>query len=437
MLIVVSIGYMALQMTFAAQDRLNRQLVYLEVAEKQAERALRISREIQVPSTETLALLEGQNMGVVFPPIPDEFIAKSWGGTVFSLMDVTLRPKELKRFDFNLDRMNTDFKKLTHETEKSFFQLMGKTFKTNIEHVRKSVILPLIEENSVKRETLRLLNIQLSIGVFVVLLGGGAFVWFALIGPLILRQQEMVAELKKSNMAANEAAKEARRATVATTQFLNLASHELRTPLNGVLGLAESIQSTAVIPDDAQAAREIQKSGLRLSQIVDKLIEVSDKGEDVDPVQLKEAIQNITNPDQAELPMDSEKDQKLPDGLRVLAADDNRTNRLVLGKILKKFGVAATFVEDGDQAVQAVCEKDYDVLLLDIAMPNMTGVEALEKMRAKGMDIPAIAVTANTLDSEVRLYRKVGFCKVVPKPVNKNFLFDSIFSALKKTKQAA
>ncbi len=112
----------------------------------------------------------------------------------------------------------------------------------------------------------------------------------------------------------------------------------------------------------------------------------------------------------------------LPAGLRVLAADDNRTNRVVLEALLKRLGVVADIVASGPEAVEAGRAGGYDLLLLDISMPGMDGTETLAALRAEEAaagraPTPAIAVTANAMTHQVAEFLAAGFDAHVAKPI--------------------
>ncbi len=111
------------------------------------------------------------------------------------------------------------------------------------------------------------------------------------------------------------------------------------------------------------------------------------------------------------------------DGLRILAADDSRTNCWILEKMLVRKGATVTIVTDGLQAVQAWETGRFDVVLLDIAMPVMDGVTALQTIRTREAEsnrsrMPIIAVTANAMAHQVTEYLGAGFDSCVAKPIN-------------------
>ena len=88
--------------------------------------------------------------------------------------------------------------------------------------------------------------------------------------------------------------------------------------------------------------------------------------------------------------------------LRILAAEDNPTNRSVLTALLQAAGLSATFVENGVQAIEAWRNGEWDLILLDVQMPVMDGTAAARAIRtleaeSRRAPTPIIALTANTL----------------------------------------
>ncbi|MFN4191919.1 MAG: PAS domain-containing protein [Tabrizicola sp.] len=117
---------------------------------------------------------------------------------------------------------------------------------------------------------------------------------------------------------------------------------------------------------------------------------------------------------------------RLP-GVRVLAAEDNATNRIILQSMLHALGVEAVIVEDGTEAIERFRNEDFDAVLLDIAMPVMDGIETLDALtnlaRALGKPLPrAVAVTANVMTHQVEHYLGRGFSAVVAKPIRLEML---------------
>jgi CheY-like chemotaxis protein/two-component sensor histidine kinase len=117
--------------------------------------------------------------------------------------------------------------------------------------------------------------------------------------------------------------------------------------------------------------------------------------------------------------------------LRVLAAEDNDVNQLVLRTILEQFGVTATVVKNGSEAVDAWAGQPWDVILMDIQMPVMGGVEATRLIRKQETEIqrkptPIIAVTANNMTHQLPEYEAAGFSGLIAKPIQVGLLMETL-----------
>ncbi|MEM6265556.1 MAG: ATP-binding protein [Bacteroidota bacterium] len=105
-------------------------------------------------------------------------------------------------------------------------------------------------------------------------------------------------------------------------------------------------------------------------------------------------------------------------GFPILLAEDNLINQKVMLKILSKLDTHTDVAADGAEAVRALETKHYDLVLMDINMPNMNGVEATKKIREKYGDKPVIiAVTANAMKGDKEKYLSSGMDDYMSKPV--------------------
>lgn len=121
-------------------------------------------------------------------------------------------------------------------------------------------------------------------------------------------------------------------------------------------------------------------------------------------------------------------------GHRILIAEDNRTNQLVVGKMLGATGAQLQFVPDGQQAVEAYKSGECDLILMDLSMPVLGGLEATRQIRAfeKGMARPAcriIALTANAQPSDTAACLEAGMDDFLSKPFRKGDLLSIIAAA--------
>jgi CheY-like chemotaxis protein len=130
-----------------------------------------------------------------------------------------------------------------------------------------------------------------------------------------------------------------------------------------------------------------------------------------------------------------------PVRLRVLAADDNPTNQKVVAAVLAPLNAEVTLVDDGAACIEAWKTGSFDIVLMDIHMPVMDGVEAAGAIRAlEARDgrirTPIIAVTANALAHQVEGYLAAGMDGHVAKPIEVTKLYAAIEEAMTAARMA-
>ena len=113
---------------------------------------------------------------------------------------------------------------------------------------------------------------------------------------------------------------------------------------------------------------------------------------------------------------------------RVLLADDERLLHTVLGDVLEGYGYAVLHAMDGAEALQAARESRPDVILMDIMMPVMTGLEALERLKDddETRGIPVVAITADVMGRTREDMLERGFSGYIPKPFTAGQLLGEI-----------
>jgi len=119
--------------------------------------------------------------------------------------------------------------------------------------------------------------------------------------------------------------------------------------------------------------------------------------------------------------------------LRILVAEDNPVNAQFMRMLLTKMGYTAICVENGREALTELKSASFDLVLMDIQMPVMNGVEALHAIRRldQGADIPVIALTAFTMKEEQERFMSDGFDGYVSKPVEIGILVEEIERVMK------
>lgn len=116
----------------------------------------------------------------------------------------------------------------------------------------------------------------------------------------------------------------------------------------------------------------------------------------------------------------------------ILLAEDTLDNQLLIRAYLKNYNLNITTVENGQQVIDmAKHHTNFDLILMDIQMPLMNGLQATKKLRAIGVKCPIIALTANVLTEDCNNYLASGFNDVIPKPVNRVQLIEKIAHYLK------
>jgi PAS domain S-box-containing protein len=127
--------------------------------------------------------------------------------------------------------------------------------------------------------------------------------------------------------------------------------------------------------------------------------------------------------------------------MKVLAAEDNATNRIILQSMLQALGVETVIVADGPEALARFETECFDAVLLDIAMPGMDGIDTLKALKALAQRMgkphpPAIAVTANVMTHQVDDYLGRGFAAVVAKPIRIEKLGQALLLCVDRVDQA-
>jgi CheY-like chemotaxis protein len=128
--------------------------------------------------------------------------------------------------------------------------------------------------------------------------------------------------------------------------------------------------------------------------------------------------------------------------LRVLAAEDNGMNQLVLRTLLEQIGVEPVIVGNGREAVAAWAREPWDLILMDVQMPEMDGPTATGVIRARERAerrprTPIVALTANAMAHQVAEYMQSGMDDFVAKPIEAGRLYAVIQSAIAKAQDSA
>ena len=222
-----------------------------------------------------------------------------------------------------------------------------------------------------------------------------------------------ITDMKRQAEALAQALAREAAASRAKSEFLADMSHEFGTPLNGVMGLAQALDATPLKPVQRTILSDLIASATQLERLVARLLQYEDGSE-------------------ANVPADAEADS-VDGGLQVLLADDNPTNRRVVELMLHAAGVEVVSVENGAEALEALQARPFNLVLMDLRMPVMDGLEAIRAIRRDeppGERLPIIVVSANSGPEDRAASAQAGANLHIAKPIRAETLFGAIAEAL-------
>lgn len=111
---------------------------------------------------------------------------------------------------------------------------------------------------------------------------------------------------------------------------------------------------------------------------------------------------------------------------KILLAEDHEDNSRLISRLLTKLGLSVYTAKDGHEAVEQYKKVRPEVILMDIQMPRMDGLQAFSALRALGCEKPIIALTANAMPNEVEEYFTLGFDAYIQKPIDRESLISTI-----------
>ena len=224
--------------------------------------------------------------------------------------------------------------------------------------------------------------------------------------------------------------------------------HDLRTPVHQIVGYVEMLQEDAVDAKNETLANDlgkVKKAAAQLQKMLEERFVATRDGaapvvasQPVDVAVVDVAVKAVQSaPVVAANRASADDDKSLSSGAErglLLVVDDNETNRDVLSKRLQMQGYAVETAPDGPMALAAVQARVFDLVLLDIMMPDMDGYEVLRRLKAEDNthDLPVIMISAiGDLDSVVRCI-ELGAEDYLPKPFNPTLLKARIGACLEK-----
>ncbi|WP_425077347.1 ATP-binding protein [Psychroserpens sp. S379A] len=116
--------------------------------------------------------------------------------------------------------------------------------------------------------------------------------------------------------------------------------------------------------------------------------------------------------------------------IKILIVEDNKINQMITKKILNKMNLECEIVDNGEAAVEKVRENTYDVVLMDIHMPGISGLEATKRIRTFDKELTIFALTAVTLEDKMHEFDEAGFDDIISKPFKQEDFEKKLYEAL-------
>ncbi|GGI56807.1 tetratricopeptide repeat-containing hybrid sensor histidine kinase/response regulator [Winogradskyella haliclonae] len=124
------------------------------------------------------------------------------------------------------------------------------------------------------------------------------------------------------------------------------------------------------------------------------------------------------------------------ENIKILVVEDNKINQMITKKILTKMGLGCDIVDNGEEAVNMVKNTEYNVVLMDIHMPGISGLEATRRIRVFNKELTIFALTAVTLEDKMHEFDEAGFDDIISKPFKQETFEKKLYTALSGKSEA-
>lgn len=184
--------------------------------------------------------------------------------------------------------------------------------------------------------------------------------------------------------------------------------HEIRTPMNAILGFAEILLQGNTNEHQRNFLELIKSNAYKLQEAINDMLEIAEL----------EISKDLQTTSESEI----QKQNNILKHKNILIAEDNEVNRALMKEIMIKFECNCEMAKDGIEAYSKAISGNFDLILMDIQMPEMDGIEATQKLRDEGYKKPIIALTAHVTEEYVKEAQKAGMNDYLSKPVNRKIL---------------
>jgi len=252
--------------------------------------------------------------------------------------------------------------------------------------------------------------------------------------------------------SVTKAKKRAEHASSRKTKFLASMSRQIRTPLNSIIGFADLLRQEALSDDQAKFVGMIAASAENILAVADEIIDLADEypddlgevdtpGDKARPVRLppKETARPAGQAPGIQPAASTTGQGDGTDGKqhRILVVDDVLENRMLLEALLKKTGYRLEFAGNGLEAVKIADSIKLDLILMDIQMAGMNGLEATRTIRSHKLNAttPILAMTASITPEDEALCFDAGCDDFIRKPIKKDLLLRKVWRFIQQQEQ--
>lgn len=116
--------------------------------------------------------------------------------------------------------------------------------------------------------------------------------------------------------------------------------------------------------------------------------------------------------------------------VKILVVEDNKINQMITKKILTKMQLKCDIVDNGLDAVEMIKNNNYNIILMDIHMPGISGMEATKRVRSFDKELTIFALTAVTIEDKMHEFDEAGFTDIIPKPFKQEEFEKKLYNAL-------
>lgn len=123
--------------------------------------------------------------------------------------------------------------------------------------------------------------------------------------------------------------------------------------------------------------------------------------------------------------------------VKILVVEDNKINQMITKKILTKMDLKCDIIDNGEDAVEMIKANNYNIILMDIHMPGISGIEATKRVRLFDKELTIFALTAVTIEDKMHEFEEAGFTDIIPKPFKQEEFEKKLYNALASKKDAS